>query len=346
MKITNINPATVNPYINKGCNQPVKAPCNSPAFKSKYSREMYVKYVENWLFWRARHDLPFTESFKKGLLTLKKLGTFTIDEYKKLTQEELNNLNEIADDYIHNNPDDLLYSENFYKKLQYYDVIATAIKDRLNHIFGENNYVVIPIGRSLSSICKCLGYKIGEDKVKQLPMSRANRFLSMDLGSPPIYYRSDKVTNLKECKNEDFDALNEYLSSIGLSKEEVKKSEKQYIFMDYCNTGYSFLAAKSLLKSNKMYGNLDNIKFINVMHLLKKAKINLIADKYYPWVHSSTEDIELMLSNSIFKKYSIVEECHRLGDTKDSLFKPDEHNLQTRIFYFKFLENVMKKQKL
>ena len=140
MEIANINPVTVNPYINKRYNQPVKAPCKSPTFKSKYSREMYVRYVKNWLFWRTRHDLPFTESFKKGLSTLKKLGNFTIDEYKKLKQEELKNLNKVADDYIHNNPEDLLYSRNFNIILQYHDVVATAIKDRLNHIFGENNY--------------------------------------------------------------------------------------------------------------------------------------------------------------------------------------------------------------
>ena len=291
------------------------------------------------------HNSPVTESFKKGLLTLKKLGNFTIDEYKKLTLEELNNLNEVADDHIYKNHTTLMYDKTFNIKLQYHDVIATGIKDSLNHIFGENNYVVISIGRSCSSICKCLGYKIGEDKVKQLPMSQASRFYFLDLEGSPSHYSSGKATDLEKYKNEDFEALNEYLSSIGLSKEEVEKSGKQYIFMDYCNTGFSLLGAKSLFKSDKIYGNLDNVKFINIMHLLNKADLSPMTETYYPWVHSFTKDIGQLFLKAQFKGYSIVKECKCLRKTKDLLFKPDEYNFKTRIFYFKFLENEMKKQK-
>ena len=220
----------------------------------------------------------------------------------------------------------LLYDKVFNKDLRYNNIIANGIKNKLNELYGEGNYIVIPIGRSLSSVGKCLGYKIGEDKVKSLPMSSAGRFL-----------------DLEKCKDEDFDAFREYLNSIGLSKNDVTTSGKKYIFMDYCCRGVSLKGVENLFKSDKIYENLDNIEFVNIVKFLKKTKLEKSTEDFFPNMNTLIDDIECGLYRSSFKPYSVVKECHRLSNTKDSVIKPEDYKFETRIFLFKLLDNEMNK---
>ena len=205
--------------------------------------------------------------------------------------------------------------------MQYNEIVAEQIKKVLNDKLGIGNYIVIPIGRSLSSIGKCLGYKIGEDNVKSLPMSRGWRFL-----------------NLEKCK-EDFDAFSKYLDSVGLSKEEVEKSNKHYVFIDYCCSGDSLRGVKNLFES-KICGHRDNVQFKNLFDFLPKEldyKIDKFGTTFF-------EDLEDRLKYGAFKKYSQVKECIFLADTEKKVIKPEEYDLQTQVFYFKLLENEMRKQ--
>ena len=103
-----------------------------------------------------------TDTFCRQQLPFDKLKKFTIQEYKQLLKSEVNRINKIIDEsfwILHD-------KQKFFDYLNYHDLAATSIKNTLESNYGFGNFVVIPIGRSLSSIGQCLGLKIGEDNVK------------------------------------------------------------------------------------------------------------------------------------------------------------------------------------
>ena len=288
MQISYIKPVTIKSYNNTN-----KYQTNTPMFKAGITADTFIK-----------KQVPFD-----------KLKNFTIAEYRQLSKSEINDINKMIDEsfwILHD-------KQKFFDYLNYHDLAGTSIKSTLERKLGVGNFVVIPIGRSISSIGKCLGYKIGEYNVKPLPMSRACRFVDMESAN---------------CKKENYDVLNSYLSSIGLSKEEVKTSGKQYIFMDYCHTGASLCGVKSLFKSEKVYGDLDNLEFINVHHLLLNIESKDLLEK-----------LENEFYCQAFKDYSLVDKCHNLSNTKNAVIKPENYTNEAKYFYFKLLDNEITKSK-
>lgn len=249
---------------------------------------------------------------------------FTIDWYKTLTPDKIDIFNKRADQYIYHNKEWLFYDKNFNKHLHYHDIIATGIKNALNDKFGADNYIVIPIGRSVSSICKCLGYKIGEDRIKPLPMSSARRFV-----------------DLENCK-ENFKLLTQYLKSIGLSKRDIKTTDKKYVFIDYCNSGRSLHGVKILFESNKVWGQQDNVYFEDIIKLLSRRKRNLAYDKIFP--KKFLKDLEEEFLVSRYKRYALVKDCPRFHYLKDAVLQPEDYNYERQVFYWKLLDNEIKKQ--
>ena len=249
---------------------------------------------------------------------------FTIDWYKTLTPDKINIINQRADKYIYHNKDWLFYDKNFNKHLHYHNIIETGIKYNLNDKFGAGNYIIIPIGRSVASIGKCLGYKIGEDNVRFLPMSSAGRFLE-----------------LKKC-DEDFDLFNQYINSIGLSKEKVKKSKKHYIFMDFANTGRSIKGIKTLFESDKVWNeHFDNVHFENIFNLLPEIKSEQVREELF-YGKTFAEDLKSMFMYSQFKKYSPVKDCPRFDCLSRAVIEPEKYNLDQQVFYWKLLDNEIK----
>lgn len=282
MQISSIKPVTIKTYNNIN-----KYQANIPIFKLGTAADIFVK-----------KKLPFD-----------KLKNFNIAEYRQLSKAEINSINKMIYESFW-----LLYDEQkFFDYLNYHNIAAASIKNKLESKYGVGNFVFIPIGRSLSSIGKCLGFKIGENNVKQLPMSGAYRFKNMESNS-----------------RENFDIFNEYLSSIGLSKDKVQTSGKKYIFTDYCHTGASLYGAERLFKSEKVYGNLDNLEFINVKHLLSDIQSDIIQKK-----------IDDCFYNLEFKPYSLVQKCYSLLDTKNAVIKPEEYTREAKYFYFKLLDNEL-----
>ena len=316
MQISNINPATTL-YSNKKYTPAIqKAPCASPSFTGAIPKNTYKSYIEKVFQKEIRSLLP--DDNKAGIDAFRKLGNFTIGEYNKLTKLDIENINELIKNYINKREKSFHYK--FTEAIDYHDTAALNMKALLDKKYGEGNYVVISIGRSLSSINKCLGYKIGEKNVKQLPMSCAERYIC------PENWISE----------EDFKTLRKYLSSIGLSKSKIQTSGKQYLFMDFCDSGNSLLGAKKLLTSDKIYGNLENIRFVDFIKFLKKSKLN----NFFKY------NLQLMLYGSKFKKYSLVNPCVKLSDTRQSVKTLQDYTFEARVFLFKLLENEMKKYHL
>lgn len=216
---------------------------------------------------------------------------------------------------------------------------AEAIRTLMDDQFGEGNYVLIPIGRSLSSIGKLLSFQIGEENVKNIPMSDMER-----------YYSYDTI----ESYNDNFDAflnrpgidiLKKYLCSIGLDKEHIENSGKEYIIIDYCYTGKSLDATYRILTGNELLGNKNKN--------IHKVPINLIFMNIKNNFRDSLSVISSIMNDfeeSNFKPYSTVARLEGRLDYIDSatdykkfLFKEKDINLY-KLFGFKLLDKEFGKQ--
>ncbi len=256
------------------------------------------------------------DTFRK---TFSKLKNFTLNEYNQLSKSEINLINKNIDKMF---ADDI----DFHRALKYHDIVAEGMKQTLNNCYGVGNYIVIPIGRSLSSICKCLGYKIGEEKIKLLPMSQAGRFWN--------YY-----------ENEDIELFRKYLDSIELSQDTIKTSGKKYIFTDYCNSGDSLIGAKKLLTS-KIFDNDNNLEFIDVFQLIEDLQPNKIRNDISEWENYIFKNtFRGMLRRMEFKRYSLVDKCINLDYTKEAVIKPEHYRPDAKCFWFKLMDNEANKMK-
>ncbi len=184
-----------------------------------------------------------------------------------------------------------------------------------------------------------MAYKIGEENVKQIPMSNAFRFTS----------KNRKY--IKTCQ-EDFNGFLKYLESIGLSKKEIETSGKTYIITDYCCSGASLCGAERLFKSDKIWGDQPNIITRNITGLMDKTllpfrnKLNLqeIIYKMFPNRYSCESTLELLLAQKAYKCYSLVNRCYNLEGTAAAVIKPENYNMETKCFLFKLLDYEMSKK--
>lgn len=303
-------PQQVNLYTNNKCNAPKVISCSSPVVGSGV--DTYVNPL----------------SFKSGKI-------LSMEWYRNLSPERRARLSKSVNNIIYHNKDYIGFDKSVTEALMYHDLTANCIKDKLNQEFGEGNYVVIPIGRSLSSIGKCLGNKIGDERVKPLPMSSAARFLDIDSADSKFYGL--------ERTDADFDMLKKYLDSMGLSKEEVKKSGKHYIFVDYCNTGRSLAGVKKLFESDKIWGHNDNVQFENIFNLLPKAEpkseIGGIPTGAF------LRELENKFFYGSFKRFSLVKDCPRFTYLERAVIDPKTFSKEQLAFHYKMMENEANKAK-
>lgn len=126
---------------------------------------------------------------------------------------------------------------------------ANKIKTELNQRYGENNYVIIAIGRSISSIAETL-CNMGVD-TKIIPISGL---------------RNSGVENIPK---EDLHIYKTFLVQKGLSKTDLDKNmNKKYIIMDYAYYGRTLDRATELLKKNELLGNKPNLISISINDIL------------------------------------------------------------------------------
>lgn len=150
---------------------------------------------------------------------------------------------------------------------------ASKVKSELDKEFGEGKYVVIAIGRSVSSIAELMGH-MGVD-VKIIPLSGLRQ------GLPDFF------------PEKDMQAYGTFLAKKGLSKYDLQKnSEKTYILMDYAFYGRSLERAKKLLKNYELLGNVKN--------LITKSINEILGDDF------KTKHFDILFEYNRFKNYSYV----------------------------------------
>jgi hypothetical protein len=130
---------------------------------------------------------------------------------------------------------------------------AEKIKSALDNKFGKNKYVLISIGRSMSSIAEAVKL-LGAD-VREIPMSGLRR----------------KEPDIESLSQTGINNLQQYLTSIGLTKKELSKNKrKKYVLVDYTYYGRSLNRTKNLLQNDIFLGNQKNLISMPAVELLNE----------------------------------------------------------------------------
>lgn len=276
----------------------------SPRFKAVPSMDIFIKTPSKHIVEKA----------------LKSLKSITKSEYDSLTEVEKELLRSTL-----NKPAKKIKAGELLQDIKIHQYAAESIRQSLDKEYGAGNYVVIAIGRSLSSISKLLGIKIGEENVKNIPLSSLQDINPN--GRDPFCQWG---------KQNDIITYKKFLSSIGLTRETVEKSNKKFIIMDYVYSGMSLKSAYKILTSDYFLGNKNrNITAISVQDCLPKN-------------HQKEKNFLLKaLKDSYYKKYSFVDKFtdvpfkyfSLLTDFKN--FSNDTESYRHQLFGFGLLDSEL-----
>lgn len=237
-----------------------------------------------------------------------------LDKLQKITKEEYLSLTQNDKELLRKKVEKTSFLENIKtvnsdETVALHEFCANSIKKVLDKKYGEGNYVAVPIGRSLSSIGKALSLKIGEENVKNIPMSILENF----------YFPNDesgKKAIDEFSKTKGFEDFKKLLDSMGLSRDAVLNSDKQYVLLDYTSSGISLEAAFRILNSKEFFGNKKcNLcatslnKILNIVEMPKDKDLHAIKDKVskvYPNVKNDGQILPKLISDSRFKPLSLI----------------------------------------
>ncbi len=241
---------------------------------------------------------------------------FTAQAYNKLPQKVIKTLRQRYLDGIKD-----IYDKEFYNSLEFsHEIAANSIRAVCEESFGKDNYKIITIGRSLSSIGRYLGYRIGEKNVVNIPMSEACRF------------NSDKY--IRNQKKENFIEFRKFLENSGLKKEELEQG-KHYVVMDYCASGASLKGAHNLLSSHKIWGEQKNLHAGNIEDILNAVVFDDIAAEL------ASNILLVDLHKSQFKMLSFVDKCLSLKKTNEAIINKNTVAEDIKLIWFKLLDNAV-----
>ena len=286
--------------------------------KSNYPQNNLTDYPKSKYLTDYSVNNDYLVSFRglKTNLAIDKLKEISVAEYKKLSPDFIKKLRRECSEVLYTDSKRELMKDIEEK----HDIVSDLIIERLNTLYDKGNWVLISLGRSVSSIAKVVGYKAGEACVKQLPMTRANRFLD-----------NKNITKLWD--TEDLYQFKKYLSSIGLSERDVARSGKHYVLIDYCSSGGSLWGGYNLLTSNLLYGKNPRIHIFDVLSFIpvKDPLYNKLEEDFY---------------YSKFKELSEVKKCYAMWDTANSIYQLSELSVPNKLMRFKLLDNVMRKSEV
>lgn len=268
----------------------------------------------NQVCFRSMNIAPVVDVFERSPALIEKTA---LSKLKKVNFAEYNLLTKVEKDVLRNSLKNLLNFDTMKKDLGLHQYASECIKQALDQEYGADNYVVVTIGRSLSSIGKFLSFKIGEDNVKNIPLSNLSN--SSILGMSP----SEKFMATADLKS-----YKEFLESVGLSKEDVESSNKNFVILDYACTANSIKNAYKILTSDCFLGNKKkNITLSTIQDFLpidnyRQEKANLLASLMY----------------GAYKTYSFVNRLHNID--KDTILDAIDINSPSQIEEKRYLKKL------
>lgn len=277
-------------------------------FKSPLDIENTYSLLKSSIWYREEKLFP--EQFgKKASLLLNLIKNMTGIEYLNLTQKQKNILDKIM-------PQEIIRDAN-----RNYD-IARSLKTYLGKHFGDfKDYTILSIGRSLATCCETMRH-MGAD-IKFLPLSGLK----------------EQDNNIFRITPRGISAYKKYLSSIGLSKEQIRNnSTHKYIIMDYTSTGKSLKNAHEFLTLDELLSDAPNIE-------------KLSTEDSLDFIHNG------ILSGQLLKRYSAISQLN-LGELENVFkaadpYKYDYHNyrnssnhIRTKLFRLRMFELLDKNNEL
>ena len=268
---------------------------------------------------------------------------FTKEEYSRLSLAEIEKLRARSLKLIKSS-----YTDTINAFDDIHTVVPAVLKDSFDKFFGEGKYVVMTLGRSLSTIGKSLGYKIGEENVVNLPMSWARRFLPESTRSCDHFNVYKRILSHQEHLGRFLTCLDD----LRLGKEQVKTSGKSYVLMDYCCSGDSLKGAEFLFKSDYVWGPDAKLYSVDILNVLDKYDIphmKMINDRWGDDI-VYVDAVPLMtksLCASHLKSYSQVGRAVSLGETEAALNPLIDSTLREErgLMLFRMLDLGMQPQK-
>lgn len=197
--------------------------------------------------------------------------------------------------------------------------VGLKVKENLDKKYGENGYVFCSIGTSPAGIARVLEFSGCE--TKYLPISRLNWLESID--SWKEY--TDKFSNYEK-----------FLEEQGLSKEQVSKSNKEYLFYDYVQQGVSLLMFERMMREH--FGlDMENVCFRNMNYLCYSSCAKNIDPPQY-----AIDYVERYMRDSEIAKYCGVPHLDIQEIDKVDECKKFE-SLQSKMFNFNLIDSLAKK---
>lgn len=181
---------------------------------------------------------PLNRAQEKTVDFFTKPDCTTVEKLKKLSKEEIKALIKIAKENVEKGLEQ--------KVLKFTNILEESLNDK----YGKNNYVFVSVGQSpavFAEIMKLHGIESAICPISHLPsLDNVNNFL----------------------KTENFKNYLEYLKTIGLDPQHIKKSDKKYIFTDYIATGKSLETFQKILRRNGFKS--ENIKFVSLQEIAEE----------------------------------------------------------------------------
>ena len=267
-------------------------------FKSPLDIEDTYNLLRYHLWWEEEEKFP-AKYGKRASLLLNLIHNMTGIEYLNLTEKQKNILDIVSPSFI-------TYDANTNYNL------ASSLKTYMAQHYGEfKNYTILSIGRSLASCCETLR-NMGAN-VKFLPMS--------DL-------RHGSFCGVTE---EGVSAYGKYLSSIGLSKEQIRNNPThKYIIMDYTESGESLRKVHEFLTWEELLSDAPNIETLSTEEALDFSQ-NLELSGRKLKRYSTVDRLEVDELENVFKASDPYKyDFHHYKDSYD--------HLCTKLFRLKMFE--------
>lgn len=268
-------------------------------YRSPLDIEDTYSILKNTVWYKSEKKFP-ENCGKKASLLLNLIKNMTGIEYLNLTPKQQNILDKVM-------PDEMIRDAN-----RNYD-IACSLRTYMKAHFGDfKDYTILSIGRSLAACCETLRH-MGAD-IKFLPLSGL---------------RED--SDLFRITERGVSTYGKYLSSVGLSKEQIRNNPThKYIIMDYTSTGRSLKKAHEFLTLDELLSDAPNIETLSTEDSLS-------------FIHNG------ILSNQLLKRYSSIDQLN-LGELESVFqaaepYKYDYRNyvnsskhIRTKLFRLKMFE--------
>lgn len=169
---------------------------------------------------------------------LSKIHKMTIQEYKKLTEDEKNIIRETIPPQTQKIAKESL-------------VFGLKLKSNLDKNYGVNKYCFLSLGTSPAGIARVMEFSGVETKF--IPISRLHNYFSLE-----------KIENLKINKSKYY----KFMKSQKITPNDIDKSGKKYLCFDYTISGESINAYRLFLQTIFDMG-VNKIKYISINDLIK-----------------------------------------------------------------------------